>query len=224
MVSSSHEPRWSGRLRSALGACVGWLLLAQATGCAYDPSVVPRRYEGDLTGLERVRPDPWRELYVRPDLDLRRYRAVRLAPVRMIDSVDTKGEHYASADLERVRHKFDLALRHEFERGPLLTERFGPGVLELRPLLTGVRANRPPLDATPNGVMSLSRGVGGATMQLDVVDAESGLLLAAVVDRHWGEEFTANLNRADTWGDAEEAFRWWASTVHRRLRSAGVGD
>ena len=82
---------------------------------------------------------------------------------------------------------------------------------------------RPPLDRSDSGVLSTASGVGGATMQLELVDSDSGELLVAIVDRKWGVEFSDNFNRNQTWGDAEDAFRWWARTLRQRLVRAGVG-
>ena len=196
-----------------LAGCV--LAVPVALACvAYDPSATPARYVGDVGGLERVRSRLWDEVHREPGLDLAVYRAVQIVPVVLAEPLDTQRQHYRVADLERVRHKFDLALKHEFAGSPLLRDEAGSGVLELRVTLTGVRANRPPLDATPSGSLTTERGVGGATMQLDLRDSETDALLMAIVDRKWGVEFTDNFNRSQTWGDAEEAFRWWA----RKLR------
>lgn len=200
------------------------LLVAVALlGCAYDPAAVPSRYIGDLAGLERVKPDPWDELHRKAGVDLAAYTGLRIAAVRLAEKLDTQGEHYRAYDLERVRHKFDLALEHGFSDDALLADAAGPGVLEARAVITGVRANRPPLDRSEIGILSTASGVGGATMQLDLVDSDTGELLVAIVDRKWGVEFSANFNRNQTWGDAEDAFRWWTRTLRLRLVQAGVG-
>ena len=202
-------------------------------GCAYDPAAVPSRYVGDLSGLERVKPGPWDELHRRAGVDLAAYRGLRIAPVRLADKLNTQGEHYRAYDLERVRHKFDLALEQGLARSGLLAKptgsggsvgAVGPRLLEARAVLTGVRANRPPLDRSAHGILSTASGVGGATMQLDLVDADTGELLVAIVDRKWGVEFSANFNTNQTWGDAEDAFRWWTRTLRLRLERAGLGS
>jgi len=194
------------------------LLLA----CVSDPSAVPSRYVGDLTGLERVKPGPWDELHLRAGVDLAAYRAVFIAPVALAEPLDTQGDRYRAYDLERVRQRFERALRNGFDGNPLLSETPGKGVLELRPTLTAVVANRPPLDESKLGTLSTARGVGGASMQLAVADSQTGELLAAIFDRQWGTEFTSNFNRNVTWGDADSAFRWWARTLVQWLAHSGV--
>jgi hypothetical protein len=200
------------------------LLAVGLAGCVYDPSAVPSRYVGDLSGLERVKPGPWDELHRRPAVDLAAYRALHVAPVVLASDLDTQGEHYREYDLERVRKKFDLAFEHQFADSGLLSAEAGPGVLTIQPMLTGLRANRPPLDMSNSGLLSTARGVGGATMQMAVVDSNTGELLEAIVDRKWGQEFTSNFNTSRTWGDAEDAFRWWTRTLRARLERAGVGS
>jgi len=207
--------------RCLLAVC---LFLAQvaATGCAYDPSVVPSRYQGELDGLERIRPTPWDERHRRPGLQLSRYRGVHLLPVVLSETLDTQGEHYRDHDLERVRARFDAALEKEFADTGLLATRGGPGVIDVRTVLTGVRANRPPFDMTEDGIARTTRGVGGATVQIDLVDAQTGDPLEAFVDRKWGAEFSSNYNRNQTWGDADEAFRWWAHRLRSSLANGGL--
>lgn len=198
------------------------MLLVPLLACVSDPSAVPSRYVGDLTGLERVKPGLWDELHLRAGVDLASYRAVFIAPVALAEHLDTQGEHYRAYDLELVRQRFDRALRNGFVGNPLLSETTGKHVLELRPTLTAVVANRPPLDQSNLGILSTARGVGGASMQLAIADSQTGELLAAIFDRQWGAEFSSNFNRNVTWGDAENAFRWWARTLVQWLARSGV--
>ena len=47
-------------------------------------------------------------------------------------------------------------------------------------------------------------------------------LLIAVYSRQWGVEFTANFNRNSTWGDVNDAFRFWARMLRQMLERDGL--
>ena len=49
------------------------------------------------------------------------------------------------------------------------------------------------------------------------------MLLVAIVARKRGPEFSVNFNRNSTWGDAEDAFRFWTRMLRQMLQRAGVG-
>ena len=193
------------------------------SGCAGKPSPPPSRYLGDLAGLERVARGAWNEQWRRPGVDLGAYRAVELVPARLSDPFETYGDRYRQYDRDLLLRKFDGALRRGFEETGWLVDAPGARVLQVEPTLTAVQANRPPLDTTDQTIVWTARGVGRASMQLALRDAETGELLVAIVARKRGPEFSVNFNRNSTWGDAEDAFRFWTRMLRQMLQRAGVG-
>lgn len=209
--------------RQLLAFVLGLGLGVASSGCVSEPSSSPSRYVGDLAGLERVKRGVWNERWQRPGLDLGAYRGLTLAPARLAESFDMYGDRYRERDRALLLRKFDRALARGFEGTGWLVDGPGQGVLEAQPILTGAQANRPPLDMTDQTILSSARGVGGATMQLALRDSETGELLEALVARKWGQEFSGNFNRNTTWGDVDDAFRFWARMLRQMLERDGVG-
>ncbi len=181
------------------------------------------RFQGDLAGLQRVARSPLDELYRRPELDLGRTRRVLVEPVALAPDLDTGDYRYEESDLRFVQRRFRervvAALASDFE----LVEEPGPGALRIRLTLTAIRSNRRPLDRGPKApgqILSTSRGVGAAAMQVELRDAATGELLLAAADRTQGWEFSQNLNTNTTWGDAERAFDRWGRILLRLLLEA----
>ena len=206
-----------------LGACLILLVAVSGVGCVGDFTPPTSRYVGDLVGLQRVKRGPWSEKWVRPGVDLSRYVGVTLAPARLADPFDMHGDRYRARDLAFLQRRFDDALKRAFEATGMVREAPGPGVLLAEPTLQGAQANRPPMDTTDQTILARAVGVGGATMQLALRDVETGELLVAVYARKWGTEFTMNFNRNSTWGDVEDAFRFWARQLRQMLERDGVG-
>jgi hypothetical protein len=207
-----------------LAATLAALVLPPA--CAAAPGTgLPPRFQGDLTGLERAARAPLDELYRLPGLDLGRYRAVLVEPVGLAPDLETDDYPYRESDLRFVqrlfRERVAAALAADFE----LVEEPGPEALRVRLILTGIRSNRRPLDRSPSGpgvIVTRSRGVGAAAMQVELRDAGTGELLLAGADRAEGWELSWNLNKNTTWGDAARAFDRWGRILHRLLLEAGA--
>jgi len=196
-----------------------------AFGCAGlvpepDWSRMPLRIHGDLSGLEARRPDPWDQLYARPDLDLSDHRAVYLAPVELADDLDTGGWSYDALDVAFVRRSFDALMRHGLERSVRLAREPADGVLVLRARLVEVISNGDPDPSV--SVAGASIGQGGAAFELRGVDPVSGRTLFALFDRYRGEPLAQTVAVHDTWFDVREAFRRWGLRLGRSLVRWGM--
>jgi hypothetical protein len=210
------------RAAPAAAALLAGLLLF-ADGAAAKPP----RYRGELAGLERAADRGLDELYLRPGAELGRFRSVLVEPVALAEDLETGDYHYEESDLRFVQERFRERVAEELAAGLAPAEEPGPGVLRLRLTLTEIRSNRRPLDRgpeAPRNVLSASRGVGAAAMQLELRDSVGGELLLAAADRYQGWEFSGNQNLSTTWGDAERAFRAWGRTLLRLLQAGGAAD
>lgn len=193
--------------RLALG-CAAVLVLDAA--CTREMAVRPSRYDGDLTGLERVKGGPWDELYLRRGVDWAALEAVHIAGVELAEPVETRGERYRERDLSHVRRSFELILGQTLERCFPKVAEAGKGVVRIEATLTEVVANIDP-DLAPGRNRSL--GTGFAAMQLDVRESRGGELWIAIVDRYTGRDLEWNPQARFTWGDAEAAFRLWSQQL-----------
>jgi len=113
-------------------------------------------------------------------------------------------EFYMQADLEAV-------LR---ERGYTLTQSPGPGIARIRMAITNVQKSTWWLKNQGRGALA-GTGVGGASMEGEVVDSVTGAQLAAVVQSGRGDEF--DVDASSRLADARTVVRRWADAAGRRL-------
>ncbi len=219
-MTSPTNRRWTALLPAAA--------LALTAACAVPkapPRSAPSNFRGDLTGLDRTWDHRLDEAWLRPGVRLSDYTRIRVEPARLAPDLDTGRDEYRDHDLEIVRKQFQERVTDSLDEDFLLVDETGRDVLELRLLLTGIKANRPPLDARrrggPTQYPTTTRGVGWATMQLELRDSETGELLFAAVDRYDGVTFDRNLGIGFTWSDAQRAFDGWGRALRARLIDTG---
>jgi hypothetical protein len=76
-----------------------------------------------------------------------------------------------------------------------------------------------------SGAKSLATGtgsfVGGASVEGEITDANTGNMLAQIVDRRAGRKSLKGSTNA--WNDVEQAFVFWAERLHQKLRELRTG-
>ncbi|MEM9533561.1 MAG: DUF3313 domain-containing protein [Pseudomonadota bacterium] len=191
------------------------LLLA---GCAapvkeQPPSGFLSRYDQ----LEQTR-DRFYEFY---DPSLSSYKSFLIETPEILFEVDP--EQWSEEDLEEIKGYFVERLEKELTKddGYAVVQQPGPGVACLRVGLTA-------LDAS-NGALNLSiytkitgAGLGGAAMEAELVDTETGKQLAALLA--WGNGsrvLRAGLTRL---GDAKLQINRWSAGLRKSLDALAEAD
>jgi hypothetical protein len=189
------------------------LLLA---GCSTKPE-----YSGFLTDYPDFvqGPEGGADLvYVREGVDFAQYNRLMLDHVVFYFSEGSRARGVDPYELKELADLFHRAMSAELAgRYPFVGKK-GPGVLRIRPAITEVVSSLPAVGVAEN-IRQRARtgpffGVGGASMEVELLDAETGERVAAAVDRRPGRKYKDFEGRTK-WGGAEEAFRFWA----RRLGS-----
>lgn len=109
----------------------------------------------------------------------------------------------------------------------------GPGVLEIRVAITELAPANPYLNSitgiVPQGrqlskLVELATGttlfVGSIMAEAEVLDSVTGDRLAAGVDRRVGANTISNVG--STWGDVEDAYKFWARRIARNFQRYGM--
>ncbi|MCG8591603.1 MAG: DUF3313 domain-containing protein [Proteobacteria bacterium] len=176
------------------------LLLTLA--CARPTPTVQRGPDAEVTfdGLHRVDDSRAQYAWMKPDIDLSAYDAVRLElaeveyravrPHRNIGVSTGPGRQDYPMDERQKRRLVDIVtevFRSELERSEhfALTEAPGPRVLSLRASLLDVVSHVPPEPRGRGDVFV--RSVGEATLVLELRDSESGEIFARSIDRRSAE-------------------------------------
>lgn len=176
-------------------------------------------------------------IYRNPRADWKKYTKVILEPVTLW--VGTKGSQLRDVPPEDRRRlgnllwsKLDENLRKDYE----MTSLPGFDTIRIHVALTEATQSDMVMDtvttAVPptivlTGPKELATGVAGfagsASGEMKIMDAATGELLTAAVDRRGGTKSLGGVT--DSWNDVEQAFRYWAEKIRWRLcRNRGGAD
>jgi hypothetical protein len=239
-----HPTRWAAALMGA--ACgLAWLLAGCAStesappqrysGFLEDYSILSPREGSDGAALR----------FIKPGARLGRFERLLIERVIVYYGVGTGLHDIPEQDLETLaNHLYSALVRHLGADYPLVerpvvqhrgaqypvVEQPGPDVLRVQVALTEAQ----PSDVVINAVSSalpirplsdlkqLTTGtqafVGTAGIEAKIVDAASGELLAAAVDRRQGGKRLEDAQGG--WGDVLAAFDFWATELRRVLAEA----
>jgi hypothetical protein len=209
-----------------LGAiCI--LCAASAGGCA-----VPE-YSGFLTPYEGYYRVSWLnqdQEYVRPGVNWRAYRRVRIAPVVMY--VRPGSEAARAPNLNELRQASSLLesrLMSAFGGHYRLTTQPGPDVLEVRAAITRLRPTDQAVNAavwvapysflfTSGYTMATNSNLalGEAGIEVEFADSMVGTRQYGFVGLHMGSSL--ELEQTSRWGIPEKALGQWAESLSDRLQ------
>lgn len=160
------------------------------------------------------------------------YHKVLLDPVMIWRGKDSTLEGPERKEVQAIADAFYALLYQELAKDYEMVTEPGPKTLRMQAALTDVGQSRPALDIlssvpapfnvafVASTVKTLSTGKplfkGEASIEGKLMDADSGEVLAAAVDRRVGGRF---LDREvfDSWNDVHRALRYWAQLTRFRL-------
>jgi hypothetical protein len=213
------------------------LLLLDVAGCA---ATRGRRGEpeksgflGDYSQLAKVEGFPAALIYLAPDVDWSRYRAVQLDSVGLWATEGT--EDMSEEDKQMLTDTLFAKLHQALDETFVLASGPGPGTLRLRAALTQAEganvAMRTVTTVIPQarllgGMMGVGADtatmVGSATVEVEILDSTTNRRLAAAVDARAGTKVLFAKRAYNTWGDVETACERWAKRIAWQLARHGV--
>ncbi|MHC4573397.1 MAG: DUF3313 domain-containing protein [Planctomycetota bacterium] len=103
------------------------------------------------------------------------------------------------------------------EGGYKVVYRPGPGVARIRAAITDIEKTNVALAAIPQTHL-VGAGIGGASMEVEMVDSVTGEQIGAVVESRAGSRIP--FTGLSDWGGAKAAMDEWAKRVRQRLDKA----
>lgn len=210
-----------------VGACLVLLLSACAGSRQPRGEVQESGFLGSYADLKPGKKGEAKLLYIDPDADWSRYRAIHLDSVTLWPGKDGSLASLSHEDqqmLANLLYKTTYeALAHDFQ----MVDQPGPGVLRIRAALTEAKSTNVPLNAVATVVPQIrllgtavglaantAATVGKARVEVEVQDSLSGRRLAAAVDERVGQR---SLRAFGKWSQVEAAFDHWAQRLDQRL-------
>ena len=200
-----------------------FLLMVPGAAVAQQP---PQEWDG----LVRVKSKSLEHVYVRPNVEFKAYKRVRLDPVQVAmdknwdpnsGRVGLQGG-LSSADVQRIREELSKMFRDVFaerlsKNGYPLVETGGDDVLLVQAALINVYVKAP--DSASATTRSYSMDAGRMTLVMQLADSVTGQMLARVVDTKEGSN-TRGLQWANSVTnsvEARKAIGQWADALCKAL-------
>lgn len=214
--------------RFAMCSCARVILLlavlaaVSSTGCQA-PKALHSGFLGDYT---RLQPNPDiedAEFFQNPNKNLKDYDKFMIDPVIVHFAPNAEG---VAMDPAKVAELTDYA---RSQAVAALSKRYqvvsdaGPGVLRIRAALTDIQKTTPALNIHPGTKLS-GMGLGGASMEAEALDAQTGERVFAVVDSRQGDRMSIGAGLTEL-GHAKQVIDHWIDRFVKRVDEAhGYSD
>lgn len=145
---------------------------------------------------------------------------------------DSKGIGVDPAELQMLAQHLHDAVVAQLEKGGFqVAEEPGPGVLVLRTAITDVNPVNPAKNISAKvagaavgvGLLVPRTDLGGASIEVEMLDGESGERVAAVVASKRSRRFGGLIKGSKRWGDVKAAFESWAKQFRKQLEETREG-
>ena len=169
-------------------------------------------------------------VYINPDADFSAYDKVLLDDVTVWRAVDSNLADAPEEEIEELALGLHEAMVESLKEDYEIVHTAGPGTLRVRVAITEAAKSWVVLDTLTtvvphtrliSGIQRLATGthsfVGKASIEGEILDAQSGERLAAAVDRRAGGKSFQGL--MSSWDDVKEACHYWAGRLRDRLRA-----
>lgn len=189
------------------------VLMAMFCGCEEERQT-RTGFLSDYSQIRSVSDTSYR--YIKPGA-LRGYSSFIIEPVVIHFHSGSKGGNISRKDLSHLRQFMYSELRNAISNKYRIVTTPGPGVAKLRVAITDIKKSK-----TMQNLMPITKiagtGLGGASMEAELLDSQTGAQIAAVVETQSGNRLS--FEGLSKWGDAEAVMKGWAKRFRKRLDEA----
>jgi hypothetical protein len=201
-----------------------------AAGCATRQTgkAQPSGFLGDYSQLSPGGKGEAQLLYIRPNVDWKKYNAVLVDPVTIW--LDSETSTLSQEEQAKLTNNLQSALVEALGIDYKIVQAPGPGVLRLRAAITEAQGAKLLMNAVTGlvpqarlvamvGGMATKTSVlvGKCSVEGEVLDSVTGQRLMAAVDQRAGTKDPRNM--LNKWDDLDSAFKEWAKRLDARLDS-----
>jgi len=193
------------------------LLLAACSSTQEEapPAPRPSGFLSDYPTLEPSPRSPDVDIWIAESTDFTGYDKVLIDPVRVFVPTGSETAGLDDAELQQLGVAFRAEIVRQLEQGYAIVDAPEPGTLRFRYALTGVL---PAVDDKRAERAASERfHLGGASMELEIVDAMSAERLCVAVSTKQAEAVGSGVLPYTTQTQAASAFREWAVATRKGL-------
>ena len=200
-------------------AQISWsvLFLLIVAGCGGSTKVKKSGFLGDYSQFKSSPQDEEALLYVHPTKTIADYDKLMFDHPIVYFHPDAKGK---GINPEKLKELTDFWLDEAVkavEGAYEVVEKPGPGVLRVRAAITEVNTSDPKKNIVTQYVVKMSVDVGGASMEAELVDSQTGERIVGYMASRKGRAFVNYKNLITQYGDTKGALKYWAQNLRERL-------
>jgi len=186
-------------------------LITFAQGCTAQKA----KFTGFLSDYSHLRPESdVRARYVAQDVQFAKYTGFIIDPVQIHLHTGSKAKLTPAEQAELTTYMYEAMVKNLKAGNYSVVQTPGPGVARLRLALTDIKKSKIARNILPQTKL-IGTGLGGASMEAELLDSETQKQLAAVVESQLGNRFS--LDGLSSWGDAKAIMDGWAARFRERL-------
>ena len=155
--------------------------------------------------------------YIAPNNALGNYSKFIIDPVAIHFYDESKGGKVKEKDLTAMQDYMHDVLVNAIEDKYEIAYASGPGVARLRAAITDLKKSRILMKIWPTTKL-VGTGLGGATLEAELVDSQTGEQIGSLVESQVGKRLS--LEGLSSWGDARAVMDRWAARFRQRLDEA----
>jgi hypothetical protein len=192
------------------------------TACASNKPAKPSGFLKDYSGFKPIPEDPSMLYYERPNVDWKKYTKLMIDPVTVYYGRASKVQPIKPEELKKLADYFRSEAIEAVKDAYPVVDKPGPDVLRIRAAITDLKSANPWMNLAATAAVFMPVDMGGAAMEAEFIDSQTGERLAGVVDRKGGSpinlgDFTGAYTE---WGHAKSAFKEWAKLLRDALDEA----
>lgn len=190
------------------------VMMAMFCGCE-EQQQTKTGFLSDYSRLKSVSDTSYR--HIKPGA-LKKYSGFIIEPVVIhYHSRSKSGGNISRQDLSHLKQYMYAEIRNAISDKYRIVTTPGPGIAKLRMAITDIKQSKTVQNLMPITKMA-GTGLGGASMEAELVDSQTGAQIAAVVETQSGNRLS--FDGVSKWGDAEAVMKSWAKRFRKRLDEA----
>ena len=184
-------------------------IMAVFSGC--QEQQVTTGFLSDYSKLQEVSEQTLRYL---PAGKLGSYSKFIIEPVVVRFHDKAKGSKISRTDLAHLKQYMFTAVYNAISDRYGVVTNPGPGVARVRVAITDIKGSKTLQNIIPMAKMA-GTGLGGASIEAEIVDSQTGKQIGALVETQSGNRFS--FDGLSKWGDTEAVMKDWAQRFRKRL-------